>query len=147
MSKFDDVILFAFCGILWLALFNSFTTYHVTQDVVLALKRCNESSPFSIHGLWYEKGDFCSNVTFDLSVLETLQPRMEKNWYTCYPETTNNTEFWKHEWTKHGTCFNMSEYAYFLNTLDKFDKVDLHLCNYTKMECIVNVTMLYTRKW
>lgn len=108
---------------------------------VLGLKRCNESSPFTIHGLWSETSDWCSGAKFSAGILQRhpeVLRQMESNWYSCFP-TTSNFDFWKHEWEKHGTCFNVTQMSYFRKTLDVFSHIDLHKCDHAKLDCTIPV--------
>ncbi|DBB05290.1 hypothetical protein WJX82_006426 [Trebouxia sp. C0006] len=81
------------------------------------------SSHFTLHGLWpnYDKGHCpgkkgawpqnCDDSStdlppecdcpFDASILSDLSSDMLENW-PSYGQT--NTDFWKHEWDKHGSC-------------------------------------------
>ena len=44
---------------------------------------------------------------------------LEENWYSTEEK---NSDFWKHEWEKHGSCVftYMTEFDYFKKTLDLF---------------------------
>eukprot|EP00588_Corethron_pennatum_P023917 CAMPEP_0194324192 /NCGR_PEP_ID=MMETSP0171-20130528/26800_1 /TAXON_ID=218684 /ORGANISM="Corethron pennatum, Strain L29A3" /LENGTH=271 /DNA_ID=CAMNT_0039083027 /DNA_START=98 /DNA_END=913 /DNA_ORIENTATION=+ len=95
----------------------------------------------TIHGLWpqYDDGTWPSNCPsadmFDPSVavagrlgdLELLWPNVK-----AAPPSDGSipgspyTDFWAHEWTKHGTCSGLKQEAYFNAALDAFvDAPDL----------------------
>lgn len=113
----------------------------------LALMKCNHSSNFSIHGLWPEYTpttypQFCnSSNTFNISVIKPLFPQMMEDWRSCYGDTYL---FWKHEWDKHGTCTDMSQFNFFNNTLFLYDSYKSmgyinKYCNQSEMECLIKV--------
>ena len=75
---------------------------------------------FTIHGLWPNRFDgtwpsLCTGEPLDLLALEPIMPQLKANWGNFW--TGNDTDFWNHEWTKHGTCASPavfpSEVAYF----------------------------------
>jgi hypothetical protein len=79
----------------------------------------------SIHGLWPDPEDTCTNCTseaFDESKLtsSTLSD-MNKYWPTCVSGNTNE-DFWSHEWSKHGTCTGMSQEDYFSQAISLYKK-------------------------
>lgn len=79
------------------------------------------------HGLWpqYAAGgppypEFCTTEAFNASVpLEIGWEQMTVLWPNAiYAENDPNYDsFWEHEWTKHGTCSDLSQYDYFSLTL------------------------------
>lgn len=70
---------------------------------------------YSIHSYpsWCNKTRYNE---FNLTKLKKLLPIMKKVWYSC-PEWkgTNNVQFWKHEWDKHGTCIHKDSLFDFFN--------------------------------
>eukprot|EP01099_Mayorella_cantabrigiensis_P002074 TRINITY_DN1912_c0_g1_i2.p1 TRINITY_DN1912_c0_g1~~TRINITY_DN1912_c0_g1_i2.p1 ORF type:complete len:241 (-),score=26.18 TRINITY_DN1912_c0_g1_i2:145-837(-) len=83
-----------------------------------------------IHGLWpnYNNGSwpqYCnSSYPFVFSEVQDLSSQLYVEWPDLYE---NGTDFWKHEWEKHGTCAMQStviddEHDYFLLTLSLFEK-------------------------
>mmetsp|Transcript_7170 Transcript_7170/g.10665 ORF Transcript_7170/g.10665 Transcript_7170/m.10665 type:complete len:223 (+) Transcript_7170:73-741(+) len=80
---------------------------------------------FTVHGLWpqYSSGgypSYCTDEAFDPAVPEEIgMDDMTTYWPdTEYAESDPNyDEFWTHEWTKHGTCSNLSQYDYFSATI------------------------------
>lgn len=111
------------------------------SDVVLALKRCNDTTEYTIHGLWNETSDFCGNDTFEYDKIKSLVSELDRYWYSCYTKNYNNEDFWKHEYEKHGTCFKQfSQYDYFFNTLKIFNSLNIsQKCDYTKYDCIIRL--------
>jgi ribonuclease I len=84
-------------------------------------------SSWSIHGLWpqYSQGSYptyCKKVTFDINALEPIMDKLKQEWYSTEEP---NSDFWKHEWEKHGSCMftNMNELQYFSKALELFDSI------------------------
>lgn len=81
---------------------------------------------FTIHGLWpqYSTGGYphdCTSEPFDASIPDQIGwETMTTFWPNVkYLETDPNyTEFWEHEWTKHGTCSGLSQYDYFNSAIN-----------------------------
>ena len=99
----------------------------------------NENYNFTIHGLWPQNNktsypEYCRNVTFSTNVIEKLIPIMNQYW----PSDENNTEFWEHEWEKHGSCMfnNADEYHYFNRTLGLYFEADYY--KYIQHNCTLN---------
>lgn len=93
----------------------------------LALQRCNKSAEFSIHGLWpdYIQGgypQFCTNQRFNFKEIQSILPDLNKHWNSCKGKSVS---FWKHEYEKHGTCFEppTTEFDYFNNALEAFNRL------------------------
>lgn len=93
---------------------------------------CNHPKPlwgkyFTTHGLWpqYDSGgppypEFCTTEAFNSSVpVEIGWEQMTEYWPNAiYSETDPEYDsFWEHEWSKHGTCTELSQYEYFSVTL------------------------------
>jgi hypothetical protein len=91
------------------------------DNVVLGLQRCDDSSPWTIHGLWAED-NYCEGPSYSHSAIADLWSQLQQSWPTC--SWSGNTEdgFLSHEWTKHGTCFNIAEHAYFTQTLSIYNQ-------------------------
>ncbi len=82
----------------------------------------------TIHGAWpqYTNGSWpadCTSEGFDDSVVQKVgESVMKKYWPNVKEAETSSsyTEFWEHEWTKHGTCSGLDQAAYFQATIDNF---------------------------
>ena len=74
----------------------------------LALQKCNESTPLTIHGLWpqYTRNtwpQYCGKINFTESDLAPIREALDRSWYSCKgPEA--NLDFWTHEIEKHYSC-------------------------------------------
>lgn len=92
---------------------------------------CNNPQPFwynnfIIHGLWpqYSSGGYPSSCTTEKYDSASAQyvgwDTMTQYWPDVkYVETDPNyTEFWEHEWSKHGTCSGLSQDDYFQTTVN-----------------------------
>lgn len=85
---------------------------------------------FTIHGLWpqYASSGYpqsCTNEPFDESIPDEIGwDTMTTYWPNVkYDETSSDyTEFWEHEWSKHGTCSNLSQYDYFSSAISLLQK-------------------------
>lgn len=124
---------------------NILTTHSLICDISeyrLALLKNNQQ--YEIHGLWPEiccniKGypEYCKNVTFNITEIESLLPKLYKYWYP----TTNSTlqlELMKHEYLKHGSCTYYSLFDYFNNTLCLYFIVNINQCY--QENCYFNFT-------
>ncbi|KAK4780843.1 hypothetical protein SAY87_016949 [Trapa incisa] len=91
------------------------------------------AADFGIHGLWpnYESGSYPSNCDpnnpFNPSETSDLKKSMQTNWPTLACPSNDGTEFWSHEWEKHGTCSEsvLKQHDYFETALQLKAKVDL----------------------
>lgn len=107
----------------------------------LALQKCHNNSPYTIHGLWidYARGgypEFCKKTTFNETVLYPIQNSLHKNWPGCYGKSN---DLWKHEWLKHGTCFYpyLDLFKYFNTTLHLFSIIDSSHCK--NKDCLIPI--------
>jgi len=80
---------------------------------------------YSIHGLWpqYASNSFpsyCTNVDFSIEKLNPISTKLNLYWYS---NKEKNSDFWKHEYEKHGSCMaiTLTEYEYFKKTLDLYE--------------------------
>ena len=79
----------------------------------LALKKCIETDPWSIHGTWidFDNGTYpswCSHMDFEpLSPYQ--QAVMSEVWYNC---DGLDEQLWDHELQKHGSCIRDYVYPY-----------------------------------
>ena len=107
------------------------------------------NNTFSIHGLWPQNSKtdyptFCKKVKFSIKELEPIIDELNKFWYSKF---SKNTEFWKHEYMKHGSCMfcSMTEYEYFDKTLYLYNKVIAQdLTNYYPVKdnkCLIPVDL------
>ncbi|KAL3696530.1 hypothetical protein R1sor_010606 [Riccia sorocarpa] len=90
------------------------------------------ASNFSIHGLWpnYDDGTYPQNCdpsdTFDYSQIQDLIPQMNKYWGSLSCPSSDGTDFWSHEWEKHGTCSGgLSQHEYFAKGLALIKSLNL----------------------
>lgn len=90
---------------------------------------------WGIHGTWpnYENGswpsDCCFERDFNIKLLDPIRADLELKWNTLKSDG-DVASFWKHEWTKHGTCAKNNlilkgQLNYFKETLKLFDKYQL----------------------
>ncbi|KAL0489175.1 ribonuclease 1 [Acrasis kona] len=87
---------------------------------------------FTIHGLWPQRkdGSYPSNCKssagrFDYDQIESLATDLHHYWYDFKEDGTN---FWAHEWNKHGVCATSLEAT---NTQLKYFRTTLNLAKYT----------------
>ena len=117
---------------------------------VFALEKCNESSPWTIHGLWpqYSEKDWpsdCTKEAFNQSAIADLMPEINQYWSTCPNDHHSETWFLTHEWTKHGTCApsNWTQHYYFKTALEVYmsgswrAECDRQVSQYGKLSCKV----------
>lgn len=86
----------------------------------------NENNMFSIHGLWPQNDKnnyptYCKKVNFSLDSLKPIIDQLNKYWFS---DKEKNSDFWKHEYEKHGSCMftDMNEFIYFNTTLILYNK-------------------------
>ena len=104
-------------------LFSCVASQKDTRFYYLSLmKNSNNKNGYSIHGLWPQHSlqnypSYCREVSFDVNKLEPLKKDLYKYWNTKKFNSAEN--FWKHEYTKHGSCMftNMNELEYFKTVL------------------------------
>ncbi|KAI5611602.1 ribonuclease T2 precursor, partial [Silurus asotus] len=105
-------------------------THHWPQTFC-SMEKCTANfSYWTLHGLWPNSGAECNmSWHFNASLIEDLLPEMKEFWPNLLKPSS--TEFWKHEWTKHGTCAAKAEtldsqHKYFGKTLELYHKLDLN---------------------
>mmetsp|Transcript_16884 Transcript_16884/g.28042 ORF Transcript_16884/g.28042 Transcript_16884/m.28042 type:complete len:278 (+) Transcript_16884:131-964(+) len=94
---------------------------------------CRKPEPFwkshlTIHGMWPEYKDgtwpsFCTTEVLDNATIAPLLSRMEHYWpnvQALTPTAHHFFDFWKHEWSKHGTCSGLTQLQYFEAALAHF---------------------------
>ncbi|RWS24256.1 extracellular ribonuclease LE-like protein [Leptotrombidium deliense] len=109
-----------------------------TPGLCYASAKCGKyKEEFSIHGLWPEnvkKDDhveFCCEENLNLASLQpTTFKRHESRFAQWSASHMNNTEFWTHEWKKHGTCASSTpqlngQQKYFSTALQLFKNLQL----------------------
>ncbi|KAM9476955.1 ribonuclease T2 [Clarias gariepinus] len=104
-------------------------THHWPQTFC-SMEHCTTNFTYwTLHGLWPNSGAECNaSWHFNASLIEDLLPEMKIFWPNLLkPESTI---FWKHEWTKHGTCAAKAEamntqHKYFSKALELYHKLDL----------------------
>eukprot|EP00026_Physarum_polycephalum_P015497 Phypoly_transcript_16196.p1 GENE.Phypoly_transcript_16196~~Phypoly_transcript_16196.p1 ORF type:complete len:224 (+),score=24.43 Phypoly_transcript_16196:125-796(+) len=101
---------------------------------------------FTIHGLWPENADGsypenCPGPKFNTTVISDLISKLNIVWPS---NNGKNTDFWKHEWEKHGTCSQFGERAYFLNSITLQDRYDVKAA-LSKARIVPSQTAKYTK--
>lgn len=87
---------------------------------------------WTIHGLWPDKGGECNRSWhFNLDEIKDLLGEMKMYWPDVIHSSPNRTQFWKHEWEKHGTCAAQlealnSQRKYFGTSLALYKQLDLN---------------------
>ncbi|KAM9005026.1 ribonuclease T2 [Sarcophilus harrisii] len=87
---------------------------------------------WTIHGLWPDKAGECNRSWhFNLDEIKDLLPDMKHFWPDVIHPSPNRSQFWKHEWEKHGTCAAQldalnSQKKYFGKCLDFYKDIDLN---------------------
>lgn len=68
----------------------------------------------------------CPIIQTDVQISD-LTSSMKKNWPTLACPSNDGTEFWSHEWEKHGTCSEsvLSQHDYFQAALNFKEKLGL----------------------
>ncbi|XP_027795300.2 ribonuclease T2 [Marmota flaviventris] len=108
-------------------------TQHWPPTVCKEADSCRNSLDYwTIHGLWPDKGEECNRSWhFNVDEIKDLVPDMKIYWPDVIHPSSNRTQFWKHEWEKHGTCAAQldalnSERKYFGKSLALYKQVDLN---------------------
>lgn len=85
-----------------------------------------DNGTYTIHGLWPQYSEssypkYCKKVVFDISALKPILNKLNKYWYSTEEA---NSDFWKHEYEKHGSCMfkDMTEFEYFNTVLNLYQK-------------------------
>eukprot|EP00567_Pseudictyota_dubia_P008553 CAMPEP_0197444376 /NCGR_PEP_ID=MMETSP1175-20131217/9879_1 /TAXON_ID=1003142 /ORGANISM="Triceratium dubium, Strain CCMP147" /LENGTH=257 /DNA_ID=CAMNT_0042975155 /DNA_START=41 /DNA_END=813 /DNA_ORIENTATION=- len=82
----------------------------------------------TIHGLWPQRDDgtwpsSCTDEPFDEEVLDDIGfekfARLWPNVKADRRDEPGYTDFWAHEWSKHGTCSGLDQSTYFGTALDR----------------------------
>ncbi|CAH0474372.1 unnamed protein product [Peronospora belbahrii] len=84
-------------------------------------------SHLTLHGLWPERYNlippsFCTDEAFDANKIERAVgiETLHQYWPDVKYRVTSRkyTDFWKHEWTRHGTCSGLKQVEYFTYAID-----------------------------
>ncbi|KAK2947559.1 putative Ribonuclease [Blattamonas nauphoetae] len=110
------------------------TMYAATQCIRYGSKKgvgpIRGTNEFTIHGLWANFNasawpQSCnSSYPFNMKEIADL-PNLKKNWIS---NINTDESFYKHEWTKHGTCSTdlmPTIRDYFKDTIERHEQVDL----------------------
>ena len=94
----------------------------IDNTLTLALQKCDDTSDWTLHGLWPNWGNpnGCPGPDFDESKVQDLLPTMETEWLSCPGHHSSNEDFWSHEWSKHGTCSGLDEHDFFQKALEVY---------------------------
>ena len=78
----------------------------------------------TIHGMWPEYKDgswpsMCTREPLNKEVIDELKEGLNVYWPNVKEDLSDpeHDEFWRHEWSKHGTCSGLSQKEYFLSAL------------------------------
>ena len=100
-------------------------------------KQCEPTIPlnFTLHGLWpVLRGRKTQLINclkdgneyiFSLDKLESIQPQLQQEWPNIFLNSSNSN-FWQHEWTKHGLCTDMTVQDYFEKSLKLKQKYPIY---------------------
>lgn len=120
--------------------YNSFVLQWKPTECMKKKSQCESdflTNDFNIRGLWpeYNNGDWpqnCHEVNnwpatdkrSEFELTDELSKKLKKNWDSSKP---NLSDSWKHEWYKHGTCFepNNGSIEYFNLVLKQFDNYNV----------------------
>mmetsp|Transcript_39136 Transcript_39136/g.55088 ORF Transcript_39136/g.55088 Transcript_39136/m.55088 type:complete len:248 (-) Transcript_39136:35-778(-) len=107
-------------------------------------------SQLTIHGMWPENVDgtwpsSCTDEPLDINgTILPILPELEQYWPNVKSSTKgkHHSQFWSHEWTKHGTCSGLTQKSYFQETLKHFvstpDMVGQHYGKTLKKAELIN---------
>lgn len=87
---------------------------------------------FTVHGLWPElqhgpHPGSCSNEKFDRKIIDQIgMANFTKYWPNAKftENSTKYTEFWRHEWSKHGTCSGLDQAQYFEQAMQMLQSLE-----------------------
>jgi ribonuclease T2 len=85
---------------------------------------------FGIHGLWPDYNDgswpqFCDKEPFNPKEVSDVIIEMDDDWGSLACPSSDSHSFWKHEWTKHGTCSGLGQRGYFQAAINLYSKYDV----------------------
>eukprot|EP01111_Echinosteliopsis_oligospora_P002312 TRINITY_DN133_c0_g1_i1.p1 TRINITY_DN133_c0_g1~~TRINITY_DN133_c0_g1_i1.p1 ORF type:complete len:200 (-),score=45.31 TRINITY_DN133_c0_g1_i1:42-641(-) len=101
---------------------NSFDYFVFVQEYTSV-----NSTSFTIHGLWPQRNDgsypsYCPGQAWNENDIKSLLPVMDEVWVS---DDGPNSDFWSHEWTKHGTCSTLKEEAFFQTAISLYPKFNI----------------------
>lgn len=120
--------------------YNLFVVQWKPSQCVRKTSHCAQgflSNDFSIHGLWpeYFNGSWpqdCylnhdwpeDDIRREFRLTDELEVKLNENWSSYKPDSRG---FWKHEWDKHGTCYepNKGSVEFFDLVLKQYDLYDV----------------------
>ncbi|XP_013396317.1 ribonuclease Oy [Lingula anatina] len=114
---------------------------------------------WTVHGLWpnrqgsKDEPSYCNKTwAFDEKLIKPIETNLDVNWPNLYTDS-EKTEFWQHEWDKHGTCAASlpalgSQFKYFSKGLELHQKYNATILLaragvVPSDTCNVNITNLY----
>ncbi|CAK9216800.1 unnamed protein product [Sphagnum jensenii] len=62
---------------------------------------------------------------FFVQMIKDLTEELNLHWNKLSCPSSNNSPFWNHEWSKHGTCSGLTEHAYFKTALNLYTTYNL----------------------
>ncbi|CAK9870634.1 unnamed protein product [Sphagnum jensenii] len=69
-------------------------------------------------------GFFCGASSLAWQIKD-LTEELNLHWNKLSCPSSNNSPFWNHEWSKHGTCSGLTEHAYFKTALNLYTTYNL----------------------
>ncbi len=129
--------------------FNYNRTFAITmnpnceiQQYVLAMEELCKDNHYTIHGLWPDPESSCTSCTEEQfnenNLSEVTLKYMNMLWPSC-KNGSDNQHFWRHEWSKHGTCSGMSQEEFFSTAISLY-KEYIHLCHQGHKICQICFT-------
>lgn len=88
----------------------------------------------------------CSHLQLQLS---DVINEMDDDWGSLACPSSDSHTFWKHEWTKHGTCSGLGQHGYFKSAVDLYGKYDITaaLAKHGNWSSKHSPTAAYERRW
>jgi ribonuclease T2 len=76
----------------------------------------------------------CQGDKFNAKVLAPIRRELDVDWRSCPGHSSTNEEFWKHEWSKHGTCSGLDMLGYFNTTMQLLHKYSSHCADMVEVQ-------------
>ena len=124
------------------SVYNNATTTacKIDQYVLAVQKLCKDE--YTLHGLWGDPEKYCTSCTEEPfsedNLSEATLKDMNMYWMSCV-NGNDNDHFWRHEWSKHGTCSGMTQEEFFSKTISLF-KEYIDLCPESHKTCQICFT-------